>query len=400
LLWQALNPFSKKAIEVLEKHPRVGDFSSEVFELAERKVAWKGASKRPPITLLKPPATRKELELDVLSYYILFLTGGASFSLYSNEVRLIKDIVRELTYHRLKELKEEGLALPSITERIATVKITEELGGLGKTLIDPGFSKEEWTKLGKPDYVINSWRSLTPLLRAKEAKLTDWYIVKGRIPLTFEELLIYYSKLVSIGAFEYMINIYERPPPLDGETQVRIKHIADLLTEVSSTHYRSVMKTGMAKSLNPESFPPCIANTLAGVSSGSRNYAISVLLTSFLSYARLAPEKVENPRIVDFTKDPKVVTEEILPLIEQAAERCSPPLFEDQPLERMNVTYHLGFGLGGDVRLEASGTSKWYFPPNCEKIQREAPALCKPDSSCAKIKNPLTYYFVKEAGGE
>ena len=44
-----------------------------------------------------------------------------------------------------------------------------------------------------------------------------------------------------------------------------------------------------AGKLNPEAFPPCIKATVEGVSSGGRNDAIVLLLTSFASYARLYP---------------------------------------------------------------------------------------------------------------
>ena len=128
----------------------------------------------------------------------------------------------------------------------------------------------------------------------------------------------------------------------------------------------------------------------------SRNYAISVLLTSFVSYARIAPKKTMEPRIVDFVQDQKILTDEILPVIYEAADRCEPPLFEDQPLEKLNVSYHLGLGLTQVPRLEDSGNSRWYVTPNCEKIQREAPSLCKPDETCKNIRNPLSYYFVHQ----
>ena len=92
--------------------------------------------------------------------------------------------------------------------------------------------------------------------------------------------------------------------------------------------------------------------------------------------------------------------DEFIPLIYEAAERCNPPLFEDEPLEKMNVSYHLGLGLNEDPSLENTGQSKWYVPPNCEKIQREAPPLCVPDALCKKINNPITYYFVKMKDAE
>ena len=96
---------------------------------------------------------------------------------------------------------------------------------------------------------------------------------------------------------------------------------------------------------------------------------------------------------MDFVNDQKILTDDILPLIYEAAERCDPPLFEDQPLEKLNVSYHLGLGLTQVPRLEDSGNSRWYVPPNCEKIQREAPGLCNPNETCKKIRNPMTYYF-------
>jgi DNA primase large subunit len=172
----------------------------------------------------------------------------------------------------------------------------------------------------------------------------------------------------------------------------RLDDLAGALEEASlATAPALAMRRG--KALKEEYFPPCIRNTLAGVASGSRNYAITVLLTSFISYARIAPFNAgENARVADFIRDVRILTEEVLPVIYAAAERCSPPLFEDQPLEKLNINYHLGFGLVEELRLEDSGRSPWYFVPNCEKIRREAPALCSPDRHCRDVKNPLVYY--------
>jgi len=134
-----------------------------------------------------------------------------------------------------------------------------------------------------------------------------------------------------------------------------------------------------------------------GVGSGVRNYAIIVLLTSFLSYARVSPSGRVANRIADFIKDISVVRDEIAAPIFEAAERCKPPFFKDQPQEKANVYYHLGFGMTTEPRLDGSGKSKWYRCPNCSKIQMSAPPLCDPDEFCRdrKIKNPLTYYFRK-----
>jgi DNA primase large subunit len=122
-----------------------------------------------------------------------------------------------------------------------------------------------------------------------------------------------------------------------------------------------------------------------------------MLLTSFLSYARVAPSGRAAKRISDFTDNISIITEEVAPLIMQAAEHCNPPLFSDQPQEKANVFYHMGFGMTTQPRLEDSGNSKWYMVPNCTKIQTSAPQLCQPDELCRSIKNPLTYYFRRKA---
>jgi DNA primase large subunit len=90
-----------------------------------------------------------------------------------------------------------------------------------------------------------------------------------------------------------------------------------------------------------------------------------------------------------------VIRDEIAPLIFEAAERCNPPLFRDQPQEKASIFYHMGFGMTTEPRLGDSGKSKWYRMPNCTKIQMSAAPLCNPDEFCRKIKNPLTYYFRK-----
>ncbi len=150
-----------------------------------------------------------------------------------------------------------------------------------------------------------------------------------------------------------------------------------------------------ASRLNFDAFPPCIKNTLGGVKAGNRNDAIVLLLTSFLSYARLYPSafKERKPhKVSDFDPNLNITLNEILPIIYEAADKCEPPLFEDDPQEKLNITAKLGFGLHGIPELENEGESKWYTPMSCEKIQVHLPHLCKPDQSCEKISNPLSYY--------
>ncbi len=391
MLGRLLNPFSDEAKSLLDKSPAPHELSGDIFKLAEKKVIWKKTSKRPPDALVK----NYDEEKDILSFFVLFQTAAFNFSLYSGEVRLVKEVTEEIIRGRLKQFHRqygEDYVISLIEDLIPLeeIKITGDGSGqLGSITL----SKRELYGLGKPRYGVKSWRSLEPLLRAKEARLTDWYIVEGMVPASLQDLFKFYSKIISVKALDYMTRIHERLLEEELEFPEKYKDIAQILVGIASEQYKANILSGVSRKLDPDKFPPCINNIISGVSTGSRNYAISVLLTSFLSYVRIAPKKTMDPRIVDFVSDQKILTDEILPLIYEAAERCAPPLFEDQPLEKLNVSYHLGLGLTQIPRLEDSGNSRWYFPPNCEKIQREAPNLCNPDKTCKKIRNPITYYF-------
>ncbi len=157
--------------------------------------------------------------------------------------------------------------------------------------------------------------------------------------------------------------------------------------------------TVQAGKLNPDAFPPCIKATVEGVSSGGRNDAIVLLLTSFASYARLYPRifaSEETVKVSDMDPDLTITENEILPLIFDAADNCTPPLFEDQPQEKINIISKLGFGMHDRVDINHEGETKWYTPMSCEKIKIHLPSLCHPDKSCKGINNPLSCYGRKK----
>jgi DNA primase large subunit len=79
-------------------------------------------------------------------------------------------------------------------------------------------------------------------------------------------------------------------------------------------------------------------------------------------------------------------------LIYEAAQRCVPPLFDDQPQEKVNINAKLGFGMHLELKMEHEGETTWYTPMSCEKIKLHLPHLCQPDELCKKIGNPLSYY--------
>jgi DNA primase large subunit len=418
MLGHLLDPFSEEARRIVQGAPPIEDLPEGVFRLTREKLLWMQREKRPPRSLLA--AEGRE---DVLSFHLLYQAGGL-FPPHSGEVRLVREVTHQILKFRLMDLgaQMDPLRILGLLENRFSVEEMVDEGEtyrLGDLVVEKrevygeslGRFRGEKGVVGEGSYRLSlqggemkvrkygiRWKSLLPLLRNREIQLTDWLIRGGYLLLSLTDLLDLYARMVAVEAQEYMAGIYEKTRSRGIQVHPRVQEIGTLLSTVSRSLTRTSLLTLPPSKLHPEFFPPCIRLILNGVSSGSRNYAISVLLTSFLSYARIAPPKTENPRISDHLQDPAVITEEILPLIEKGAERCHPPLFEDQPLERLNVFYHLGFGLTREVRLEKSGTSKWYFPPNCEKIQRESPPLCQPDAFCRRIKNPLNYYFLKRRG--
>jgi len=121
-----------------------------------------------------------------------------------------------------------------------------------------------------------------------------------------------------------------------------------------------------------------------------------LLLTPFVSYARLYPAIFINEgvdiKVSDIDSNLTITLNEILPLIYESCDNCSPPLFDDQPQEKLNIISKLGFGMYNEPDLENEGETKWYTPMSCEKIKMHLPQLCKPNKICSKIGNPLSYY--------
>ena len=378
-----INPFSeeaKKIVKSVEKIP------PKAYELAFRKIS------------LDYKDTLEYDESDLISFYLLFnaalLKGRASL-----EARTVKKIVALIIGERIRKvISQYGYSkgydysfISRILSQLLEVKLVEELG----------IPEKELRKLSK---------SITPEEKVRFA--VSWrYLLKGKIPLTDAFIyngyaLINLKELIalSINLIEAKIENYFATAKVGEDEKLGL--LSQEISKISNAEYLSKYASKVApamksleievKGLKEEYFPPCIKKTLLGVSAGSRNYAITVLLTSFLSYARIAPIGAKrNAKISDYLNDISVIKNEILPIIYQAAENSSPPLFEDQPTEKMNIIYHLGFGLTEEPRLEDAGKSKWYFPPNCEKIRREAPSLCEPDEFCKSIKNPLSYYTKK-----
>lgn len=274
------------------------------------------------------------------------------------------------------------------------------------------------------------WTFLKDIISSRKLSLTDLLIDNGEVILDRDEFIYRFEdkfedrsvskmydvlvgdnvkeevlkNLIMQKTEEYIQNIQEKSHLIEPHPSIltladEIEKTIDEEMTKYSTFYANVNSPGgymEVGKLVKEAFPPCIKNTIEGVSSGGRNDAIVLFLTSFASYARLYPgifaNEGANIKVSDIDKNLDITEREILPLIFEAADNCTPPLFEDQPQEKINIISKLGFGMHSEVSLEHEGETKWYTPMSCEKVKIHLPQLCKKDKGCKGINNPLSYY--------
>ena len=345
----------------------------------------------------------KITEFDTIAFHILAQAIANKFRPGSREVKLFIESQGLMIEDRLTKLQ--------LNEKR---EIVEEI--LNDLLVQDGIE----------------WSFLKDLVATKKLSLTDLVLQNGEIVLDREEFVYSFgdkftdrsperiydilignslrelilTKLLMQNTENYIKSIQDQLAivemhPAIVELGERLDEVIDETLSKYSTFYASGGSYGNMEigKLIREAFPPCIANTVAGVSSGGRNDAIVLLLTSFVSYARLYPGIFASDRTVkvsDIDTNLNITLNEILPLIFEAADNCTPPLFEDQPQEKINIISKLGFGMHEEVSLENEGETKWYTPMSCEKIKMHLPQLCKENKDCAKINNPLSYYSRKK----
>lgn len=349
--------------------------------------------------------TNEELfKQDVVTFHILCQAIAIQFNLGSRETRLFVESQGSLILERLAKMPPMSRA-EIIDEVLDDVKVDNSI----------------------------HWKSLKEIVATKKLKLTDLLIDNGEIILQEDDFLNRFSDKFTDRNPERMYNILIGDSVKEQilsrlimqKTEEYIKRIKEMSkrveihpaiikigeelkefipTEISkyNQYYAGsggIYGTVQAGKLNPDAFPPCIKATVEGVSSGGRNDAIVLLLTSFASYARLYPRifaSEETVKVSDMDPDLTITENEILPLIFDAADNCTPPLFEDQPQEKINIISKLGFGMHDRVDINHEGETKWYTPMSCEKIKIHLPSLCHPDKSCKGINNPLSCYGRKK----
>lgn len=403
-----LNPFSDEGKEIVQESPPFDSLPDEIADRAVQRVNWSSGPE------VKVDFDSEDIRREVLSFYLM-CQGTASVSYpYSDEVRKITESTSDVIRYRLFDLFRRGkedLCLDTIRESFRLVELErgdgtklrsmeipeqdiyklrdQELGEEGIDIVD-----DEVLPQYVPKYAIR-WPDLIPLIEHRRIDLTDQYVVDGWAVLSPKKLWDFFAGYVRSELEDYVSELYDKfsesGPPSEVLEEVG-ERISDEIPESARTREYDRESRG---ELKPSAFPPCVEKVLGGVGSGNRNYGVVVLLSSFLSYARISPSGKSVNRVADYIEDISVIEEDVIPLIFEAAEKCRPPLFEDQPQDKANVYYHMGFGMTTKPRLRDSGKSKWYRPPNCRKIKTESPALCNPDDLCSEIKNPLTYYYKK-----
>ena len=341
---------------------------------------------------------------DVVIFHILCQAIAIQFNVGSRETRLFIESQGILIQERLAKI-------PPMARADIIDEVLEEV---------------------KTDGAIK-WNSLKDVIASKKLKLTDLLIDDGDIILQGDDFLDRFSDKFHDRSPDRMYNILigdslkeqilsrlimqkteeyiERIKEMSARVEIHpaivkiAEELKEFIPEETSKYNQYYAGSGgiygsvQAGKLNPEAFPPCIKATVDGVSSGGRNDAIVLLLTSFASYARLYPRifaSDETVKVSDMDPDLSITENEILPLIFDAADNCTPPLFDDQPQEKINIISKLGFGMHEKVDINHEGETKWYTPMSCEKIKIHLPQLCHPDKSCKGINNPLSCYGRKK----
>jgi len=336
---------------------------------------------------------------DVISFYLLCQAIGVKFGPNSRETRVMVEAQGDLVQERLSKLHDD--------EGRIMVEQSLQLLLAGDTV---------------------HWTFFEELLSSRKIQLTDLVLdqgelileqedflqrfgpkIKHRNPMSMYQLLIgdelkelIMVKLIMQETEDYIKQVHEKARIMVEPNPILLElaeEVAEVLSEPMQRYgYGSgggggaPMKIGP---LNPQAFPPCVTKAMEGIKSGGRNDAIVLFMTPFISYARLYPDVFRmniTKRVSDQDPNLEIVENEIIPMIYEAAQNCVPPLFDDQPQEKVNINAKLGFGMHSSLKMEHEGETTWYTPMSCEKIKLHLPHLCKPDDVCKKIGNPLSYY--------
>jgi len=324
-------------------------------------------------------------EEDIISLFLLFQS--------LSKAPHAPEVLSALTaYEKLMSARISKYYGPDVLEEINDLVWAVEVSELAKIEnpmkrmihiedLDINFPKEDLYRLrdskgGMIEYALK-WEDAYDVIDIKEQ-----YIIGSYLFLTRGEMYEVYSRIVKKKCFDYIKRISPRMQEISHPVYEKILERVKALLKVTRTIER------VSGDLSEELFPPCVQLALHGVSSGQRNYAITILLTSFLSYARLMPSTRIFDRESSFNlnqEDIEILLNDVVPAIIEAGDSCEPPFFKEQPIEKMNIFYHLGFGMTETPAVQDFGKSKWYLPPSCTKVAENVPNVCQPDDFCKLV---------------
>ena len=342
-------------------------------------------------------------EYDVVAFYLLCQAIAIGYGPDSREAKQFVESERELITQRLEKIQRESYEYQS-----------EFLRTTLSQLIDTNNVR---------------WTDIKEVLELGELDLDNLLLSNGKVIIEYEDFveefadlieyrdpqvlynvtcgmklkIILLRSLIMIKTKEYIKTVHEKskkmvePNPLLVNLAEDIRLLEDKIQELrfSKVGGGNYKNDTQPTNFNMDAFPPCVKKCMKGIKSGGRNDAIVLFLTPFIAYARLCPgifsmDERMKISMVDSSLD--ITHNEVMPLIYEAANSCSPPLFSDQPQERININSKLGFGMHSELKLEHEGETQWYTPMSCEKIKLHMSHLCIPNRDCQKIGNPLTYY--------
>lgn len=342
-------------------------------------------------------------EYDVVSFYLLCQAVAIKYGPDSHEAKMVLDCEEDIISQRLEILKAESNDFQSSFLRKALNQLTDTNNLYWTDL-------KEVFDLGKLD-INEVLLSNGKIILEYEDFIEEYgHLIHNRDPRTMYEVtagINIKSKLllglIRLYTKQYIETVYEMSKRMVEPNEI----LLDLADNIKQIQQRAQdLKYAGAGSSNyiddkpisyeMEAFPPCVRKCMDGIKSGGRNDAIVLFLTPFVSYSRLCPgifsKQEQNIKVSDVDPSLEITLNEVIPMIYDAAEACSPPLFKDQPQEKININSKLGFGLHSQLKLDNEGETHWYTPMSCEKIKLHMPGLCTPSLDCKKIGNPLTYY--------
>lgn len=377
---EMVNPFSSKYKDTLNI-----DVANIPKELLDESVSW-----------FKKLATGEAREIpedkEVLYYYIFSIAlSKRPFEARVFRKKLLRTIrkrmnwVNEKEYDFIRELfdfKQIELE-PYIEYQKALVKKQSptqetEVGSIEiRDLLKLQFFQNKDPNMGILIYGIPWWT-------IGVNRYVERYITNGTVILTKNEFLDTYTDILAVRMENHNKKINE----MLKETKLKFpEYILEQTKELFGSS--TITEISTSTNLEQDLYPPCIRYVMGGVPTGERNFGITMLLTSFLSYARIYPTtKIfdRESKIEMNDKQVEILQREVLPIIFQAAENCDPP-YE----EKRNIVYHMGFGMNYELDLSNFNESKWYLPSSCEKIRSSSGTICNPDKFCL-----AKWYMLKE----